>query len=214
MTRLDVVSVLQRDAWAGFGSLPFGLIGCDGWLRPCLRLSDRVASEARHGSSTSIVSVRPNTSSESACLVNVRGDVRSDVYSFALSRLSRRCSRTCQSCGKPGSHVRGFGVYCRSHAPSSISVEILSDARSIRRERRKWVIAAEASWPTSFATVGAMRLPIYEIDGSSVIRTFDATPGSRAQLFDSLIDDGLIPIEVAGKWVFEFKRSTIVDWKN
>lgn len=79
----------------------------------------------------------------------------------------------------------------------------MADPRKLRRLRRSWMSRSGARLAGELAELGAIRLPVYVLDGCAVVRAMDAPPGSRRQLFDAFIEEGFIPIEVNYPWVFE-----------
>lgn len=212
MRRDDVSGFTQRMAWLGHGTYPFGLFSCPGWAREARKLSDRITSISRRGQRAALINVRPSSEDDPVTLsVSIRasGMMRRRAEQ-AIEVFRARCSISCQICGGRAKAVRGFGVYCRKHFPMEYARELLADARAVRRERRRWAAESGVRITTRHARIGAMRLPVYLVDGEEVVRVQDASPGCRAQLFDGLVDDGILPIEVGGHWVFRTSACTII----
>ncbi len=205
VSRSDVRGFAQRSTWAGSGSIPFGLFDCDGWIKPVIRLSNALSCIPRQGVDFRLISIRPGHWSRSGACVNMRGfcGPHRSRLSSALNRFHDGCSRICRVCGSSGFSIPGSGALCFKHAPLDIRLEFVADQRKLRRLRRRWISKSGAQPAGELAELGPIRLPVYKLDGSSVVRAMDASPGSRRQLFDALIEEGFIPVEVSYPWVFE-----------
>jgi hypothetical protein len=219
--REDIFGFTQSQAWAGRGSIPFGLFSCPGWRKPLIRLSNVFSASARRAYSTglkaSIVNVRPH-SEGSSCVVVLRfyPDDWADLDALGINERSRlyaitrriiaRCRSLCQICASPAADVLAGGVYCRSHAPRKFAGEVIFDKRVVRRMRRRWMNHAQATM-TKYVWRGAgVSQPLYVVAGVYVIRIADALPGARQQVFEAFLDQGCFPVDMAGEWVFKLPK--------
>lgn len=205
--REDIDGFFQGTAWAGRGAMPFGLVNCQGWKRHAVNLSNKLAALNRRGESLHIVNIRAGSLDETV-LVNLRGCKNAAIEH--LNQFKARCIKTCQQCGKRTKLVTPYGVWCSKHSHVKFRKEIQSDKRAIRREQRSWAKRSGAKWPTRYAKIGIIRLPIYVIDGVDVVRPVDASPGCRQEVFDGLLDEKLTPVDVCGEFVFSVNQSRII----
>ena len=211
MSRSDVRGFTQRNTWAGSGSVPFGLFDCEGWLKPAIRLSNALSLLPRLGLDLRIISIRPGHWLPSGAYVNLRGSCgpHGRLLADALSRFHLDCSRACRVCGRAGFPIPGSGALCRRHASVDLLSEYSSDKRQIRHSRRVWQASAGLMPARHNLVIKGMRLPVYELDGRQIVCTSDAAPGGRQQLFYGLVEDGLCPIDLNGRWVFELNSKMI-----
>lgn len=205
----DVSGFCQRFAWAGVKSFPYGLIGCKGWIPHARQLSNVVAALNRRPGAASqirLISIVPYSQGE-YCLIRFRRDGRPDAFEqrfqSALFKAQERCLTSCQVCGGFALPVIAGGVFCHKHAPSRFAFEALADVRQIRRRRRGWCKASRATiLGYSKDHVQGACMVTYSLQGRHYLRSHDAPPGSRQQVFEYLVESGLAPEDICGEWAF------------
>lgn len=223
--RDDICGFGQRLAWAGKGSVPFGMFSCPGWRKPLTRLSDVFSASARRAYATgikgTIVNVRSHSGGYSGAItlrfqppgwhqLGAPGKAERLRLCKAASDTMIRCRTLCQVCSAPASDVLSGGVYCRNHAPQQFAFEVVQDKRLLRRLRRRWMNLAHATMTKCVWRGSGVSQPLYAVDGVYVMRIADALPGGRQQIFEAFIDQGRLPVELAGEWVFKIPKEECV----
>jgi len=219
VVRQDVGGVFQRSAWAGWGSFPFGAYDCPGWTPHLLRLSNVFASARRRSHRTGVVpvliNVRPYTSDGEYAVLNYRLDCHPQQacpYEMAhLHRLAAHiiglCRHRCQVCGQRAVPAILGGIWCHRHAPRRFAFEVVQDKRKLVRSRRRWLNLSNATMTKYIERHSGVYLPLYVVSGVHYFCISDAPPGFRQQTLESLVDQGMTPVDVEGEWLFRsFRR--------
>lgn len=217
-SRIDIKDGYTKGAWSGSAALPFGLIGCPGWIRPIRQLSNKLASLnrywSRHGCMAKLVHIRPGSDGEYVTYSLRRYGILTKPFEAslvrALAKARASCLRTCIVCGRPAVAVSGY-VCCPAHAPSHVRLETHFDKRKIRRAgvalRRQ--IGARITGEVIYSEPYRMAFPEYEESGCSMVRVMDAPPGARKQILD--VSRGLKFRVLADEWMIEVSDSLVLE---
>jgi hypothetical protein len=210
-SRIDVSGGVKMGAWTGYGSYPFGLISCPGWIKPISRLSIKLASLNRHhcrrGCAAKIINIRPSRDHFVFDLSIKNFGIPSPLFlsslHAAIAHARRDCARMCAICGMPARPVFGLSL-CYSHAPESLKIETSFDKRKIRRSvfllartigaRITGVVTCHLNKPEKFR--------VFDVNGADMVMVMDAPCGSRLQLIDSVC--AIIHEPLKGEFLLEF----------
>lgn len=206
--RRDLHHKAMDYAWAGSGSIPFGMFDCPGWIKPITRLTVAIAainrSACRHGSTYKIINIRPfGYGGYFLCSASASGPLSHALAARHVERARRICSRLCQECGKPARPLYG-GVWCHAHAPSHSRIESIFDARRIKRHGIGLAkhIGARITGKMIYSLPGSLKFRmLIEPSGQPFVRLLDAPAGSRGQVLETA--NGIKYEAMPGEWIIE-----------